>query len=93
MVRFFGAMYREGDVWICMEVMDISLDKFYRLCVDMGRTLPEPFIARVAYSVSFFIFKILSKLFFVFQVVAGLNFMKEQMNLIHRGFQLCFLIH
>jgi len=53
MVRFFGAMYREGDVWICMEVMDISLDKFYRLCVDMGRKLPEPFLARVAYSVSF----------------------------------------
>ncbi|CAK5078767.1 unnamed protein product [Meloidogyne enterolobii] len=67
MVRFFGAMYREGDVWICMEVMDISLDKFYRLCVDMGRKLPEPFLARVAYS-----------------VVVGLNFMKEQMNLIHR---------
>ena len=20
MVRFFGAMFREGDVWICMEV-------------------------------------------------------------------------
>ena len=54
MVRFFGAMYREGDVWICMEVMDISLDKFYRLCVDMGRKLPEPFLARVAYSVKFF---------------------------------------
>ncbi|KAL3092380.1 hypothetical protein niasHS_007589 [Heterodera schachtii] len=51
MVRFYGAMYREGDVWICMEVMDISLDKFYRLCVDMGRQVPEKFVARVAYSV------------------------------------------
>eukprot|EP00094_Tigriopus_californicus_P004245 TCALIF_04091-PA protein Name:"Similar to Map2k3 Dual specificity mitogen-activated protein kinase kinase 3 (Mus musculus)" AED:0.07 eAED:0.07 QI:317/0.8/0.66/1/0.8/0.83/6/203/315 len=28
-VHFYGAMFREGDVWICMEVMDISLDKFY----------------------------------------------------------------
>ncbi|VDN59049.1 unnamed protein product [Dracunculus medinensis] len=50
MVRFYGAMFREGDVWICMEVMDTSLDKFYRMCFDSE----------------------------------GLNFMKEQMNLIHR---------
>ncbi|XP_026687422.1 dual specificity mitogen-activated protein kinase kinase 3-like isoform X2 [Diaphorina citri] len=28
-VQFYGAMFREGDVWICMEVMDTSLDKFY----------------------------------------------------------------
>lgn len=28
-VHFYGAMYREGDVWICMEVMSTSLDKFY----------------------------------------------------------------
>nr|CAD2191244.1 unnamed protein product [Meloidogyne enterolobii] len=44
MVRFFGAMYREGDVWICMEVMDISLDKFYRLCVDMGENCQNLFL-------------------------------------------------
>uniref|UniRef100_A0A914CVD1 mitogen-activated protein kinase kinase n=1 Tax=Acrobeloides nanus TaxID=290746 RepID=A0A914CVD1_9BILA len=51
MVRFFGAMFREGDVWICMEVMDVSLDKFYRMCVDHHRLLPEPFIAKVALAV------------------------------------------
>lgn len=28
-VHFFGALFREGDVWICMEVMDMSMDKFY----------------------------------------------------------------
>uniref|UniRef100_A0A1B0AYL6 mitogen-activated protein kinase kinase n=1 Tax=Glossina palpalis gambiensis TaxID=67801 RepID=A0A1B0AYL6_9MUSC len=28
-VHFYGALFREGDVWICMEVMDTSLDKFY----------------------------------------------------------------
>ena len=31
-VQFYGAMFQEGDVMICMEVMDISLDKFY-ICV------------------------------------------------------------
>merc|ERR1719186_1651469 len=28
-VHYYGAMYRDGDVWICMEVMDLSLEKFY----------------------------------------------------------------
>ncbi|KHJ84989.1 kinase domain protein [Oesophagostomum dentatum] len=67
MVRFYGAMFREGDVWICMEVMDTSLDKFYKKCFALGRKLPEPFIGKVTLS-----------------VVEGLNFMKEQLNLIHR---------
>jgi mitogen-activated protein kinase kinase 3 len=31
-VQFYGALFREGDVWICMEVMDTSLDKFYAKC-------------------------------------------------------------
>lgn len=52
MVRFYGAMFREGDVWICMEVMDTSLDKFYRMCFDSGGPLPEMFIAKCALSVS-----------------------------------------
>lgn len=28
-VHFYGALFREGDVWICMEVMDMSMDRFY----------------------------------------------------------------
>jgi hypothetical protein len=52
MVRFFGAMFREGDVWICMEVMDTSLDKFYRMCIDSHRQLPEMFLAKCALCVS-----------------------------------------
>lgn len=51
MVKFYGAMFRENEIWICMEVMDTSLDKFYRLCVDMNRQLPEAFIAHIALSV------------------------------------------
>ncbi len=52
LVRFFGAMFRDGDVWICMEVMATSLDKFYRMCIDMHKPLPEPFLAKCALSVS-----------------------------------------
>ncbi|GMT35824.1 hypothetical protein PFISCL1PPCAC_27121, partial [Pristionchus fissidentatus] len=67
MVRFYGAMYREGDVWLCMEVMDISLDKFYRRAFFHNIVIPEYFLAKLGLS-----------------VVEGLNYMKEQMNLIHR---------
>uniref|UniRef100_A0A0K0DXW5 mitogen-activated protein kinase kinase n=2 Tax=Strongyloides stercoralis TaxID=6248 RepID=A0A0K0DXW5_STRER len=51
MVQFYGAMFREGDVWICMEVMDISLDKFYKACVDHSIVMEEDFIARTAWSI------------------------------------------
>ncbi|GMR62976.1 hypothetical protein PMAYCL1PPCAC_33171, partial [Pristionchus mayeri] len=67
MVRFYGAMYRDGDVWLCMEVMDISLDKFYRRAFFHKIPIPEYFLAKLGLS-----------------VVEGLNFMKEQMNLMHR---------
>ena len=29
-MTFYGALFRQGDVWICMEVMDASLDQFYK---------------------------------------------------------------
>lgn len=40
-VQFYGALFREGDVWICMEVMDTSLDKFYVKAYKHGRKIPE----------------------------------------------------
>lgn len=70
MVTFFGAMFREGDVWLCMEVMDISLDQFcrrHKLAIKGAAVIPERFIARLALA-----------------VVDGLSFMKTQMSLIHR---------
>jgi len=50
-VLFYGAMFREGDVWICMEVMDTSVDKFYALACKHGRKLTEPVLAQIAFSV------------------------------------------
>jgi len=40
-VQFYGALFREGDVWICMEVMDTSLDKFYVKVYKNGLKIPE----------------------------------------------------
>jgi len=50
-VLFYGALFREGDVWICMEVMDMSLDKFYKLVYPRGKTIPEEILAKIADSV------------------------------------------
>lgn len=40
-VHFYGALFREGDVWICMEVMECSLDKYYPIVFNHGRKMPE----------------------------------------------------
>ena len=51
-VHFYGAMFREGDVWICMEVMDTSIDKFYVKSFDQGKKIPEQVLGKIAFSVS-----------------------------------------
>lgn len=50
-VHFYGAMFREGDVMICMEVMDISLDKFYARAFNTNKPIPEEVLGKVAFSV------------------------------------------
>merc|ERR1712032_1295362 len=36
---------------ICMEVMDTSVDKFYARVFKNGRTVPEPVLGKIAFSV------------------------------------------
>ncbi|XP_050302294.1 dual specificity mitogen-activated protein kinase kinase 6 [Anthonomus grandis grandis] len=50
-VQFYGALFREGDVWICMEVMDTSLDKFYMKVYKNGRKIPEHVLGKVTLAV------------------------------------------
>ncbi|XP_021935684.1 dual specificity mitogen-activated protein kinase kinase 6 isoform X2 [Zootermopsis nevadensis] len=50
-VQFYGALFREGDVWICMEVMDTSLDKFYTKVCHHGRQIPEDILGKIAFAV------------------------------------------
>lgn len=50
-VHFYGALFREGDVWICMEVMDKSLDQFYSKVYKNGKTIPEDILGKIAFSV------------------------------------------
>ncbi|XP_054946796.1 dual specificity mitogen-activated protein kinase kinase 6 isoform X5 [Physeter macrocephalus] len=41
----------KGDVWICMELMDTSLDKFYKQVIDKGQTIPEDILGKIAVSI------------------------------------------
>uniref|UniRef100_A0A0K0DQM9 mitogen-activated protein kinase kinase n=1 Tax=Angiostrongylus cantonensis TaxID=6313 RepID=A0A0K0DQM9_ANGCA len=37
-VKYFGAILHEGDCWICMEFMDISLDILYKRVYNLHHT-------------------------------------------------------
>lgn len=50
-VHFYGALLREGDVWICMEVMDTSLDKFYPKVFKNDLVMEESVLGKIAMSV------------------------------------------
>lgn len=50
-VQFYGALFREGDVWICMEVMDMSLDKFYTRAYAHNRSIPEDILGKITVAV------------------------------------------
>ncbi|XP_028842688.1 dual specificity mitogen-activated protein kinase kinase 6 isoform X1 [Denticeps clupeoides] len=50
-VTFYGALFREGDVWICMELMDTSLDKFYKQVIAKGLTIPEDILGKITVSI------------------------------------------
>ncbi|CAI9719581.1 specificity mitogen-activated kinase kinase 4-like isoform X3 [Octopus vulgaris] len=67
-VQFYGALFKEGDCWICMEVMDISLDKFYKFIYSvMISTMPEEILGKIAVA-----------------TLKALNYLKEKLKIIHR---------
>lgn len=67
-VRFYGAVFEEGDCWICMEMMDTSLDKFYRFVYHhISSCIPEPVLAKIAIA-----------------TISALNYLKTNLSVIHR---------
>ena len=50
-VTFYGALFREGDVWICMECMGTSLDKFYTKAYHYSKPLNEDVLGKIAFTV------------------------------------------
>jgi mitogen-activated protein kinase kinase 4 len=54
-VQFYGALFKEGDCWICMELMDTSLDRFYKFVYHkLHQSIPESVLAYITLSVSLF---------------------------------------
>ncbi|KAF7471047.1 Hypothetical predicted protein [Marmota monax] len=49
--RTFITIGDRGDVWICMELMDTSLDKFYRKVLEKNMTIPEDILGEIAVSI------------------------------------------
>lgn len=67
-VQFYGALFKEGDCWICMELMDTSLDKFYKFIHEkLNRRIPEPILGKITVA-----------------TVKALNYLKEELKIIHR---------
>lgn len=67
----------QGDCWICMELMDTSLDKFYKfICERMQTRIPENILAKITLA-----------------TVKALNYLKEKLKIIHRYVSsvFCFL--
>ncbi|GAA6078466.1 dual specificity mitogen-activated protein kinase kinase 4a isoform X1, partial [Tachysurus ichikawai] len=47
-VQFYGALFREGDCWICMELMATSFDKFYKYVYStLEDVIPEEILGKI----------------------------------------------
>lgn len=67
-VKFYGALFREGEVWICMERMDTSLDKFYRFVYHtLQIRIPEAILGKMVVS-----------------IVKALSYLKQEVKILHR---------
>ncbi|XP_034425798.1 dual specificity mitogen-activated protein kinase kinase 4b isoform X2 [Hippoglossus hippoglossus] len=67
-VQFYGALFREGDCWICMELMATSLDKFYKyVYCALDDIIPEEILGKITLA-----------------TVKALNHLKENLKIIHR---------
>ncbi|KAK2727902.1 hypothetical protein QYM36_008397 [Artemia franciscana] len=67
-VQFYGVLFKEGDCWICMELMDSSFDKFYRFVYErLKERIPEVVLGKIALA-----------------TVKALHYLKEHLEIIHR---------
>ncbi|VDP16730.1 unnamed protein product [Soboliphyme baturini] len=58
----------QGDCWICMELMDISLERFYKTVYEKShQRLPERIIGKIAVA-----------------TIKALSYLKDKLNIIHR---------
>lgn len=62
------SLHAQGDCWICMELMDTSLDKFYKFIYErLNERIPECILGKITVA-----------------TVKALNYLKEKLRIIHR---------
>lgn len=67
-VQFYGAIFKEGDCWISMQIMNTSLDKFYKYVYERQmQRIPENILGQITIA-----------------TVHALNYLKEKLKIIHR---------
>ncbi|KAK2192385.1 hypothetical protein NP493_30g01027 [Ridgeia piscesae] len=67
-VKFYGALFREGDCWICMELMSISLDKMYKFVFERKHeTIPDEILGKITVT-----------------TLQALSYLKDKLKIIHR---------
>ncbi|CAI2356423.1 unnamed protein product [Caenorhabditis sp. 36 PRJEB53466] len=67
-VKFYGAIFSEGDCWICMELMDISMDLLYKRVYAVKHSrLNENVVGHITVC-----------------TVDALDYLKKELKIIHR---------
>lgn len=67
-VNFYGAMSLEGELWMIMERMDMSLDKLREnIFRDGDFKIPESIIGNITY-----------------QIIKGLSYLRDEVSVLHR---------
>uniref|UniRef100_A0A0V0J414 mitogen-activated protein kinase kinase n=2 Tax=Schistocephalus solidus TaxID=70667 RepID=A0A0V0J414_SCHSO len=67
-VQFYGAIFHEGDCWICMELMDSSLYQFYKFVYrNLDSCIPENILGKITVA-----------------TVSALDYLKRELSVIHR---------
>ncbi|CAD5111424.1 DgyrCDS732 [Dimorphilus gyrociliatus] len=68
-VNFYGAMSLEGELWMIMERMDMSLDKLREniFGADENYKIPENIIGNITY-----------------QIIKGLSYLRDEVSVLHR---------
>jgi serine/threonine protein kinase len=67
-ILFYGAFFIDNDVWICMELMDRSLERLYQIVyINLNDTIPEDILGIMAYS-----------------TLKALTYLHDKLNVMHR---------
>ena len=84
-----GIFFAQGDVMICMELMDMSLHDLRILVYErLKQAIPETVLGKIAESVSACTFDVTCNYIYMMhskQTLKALIYLKTKLNVLHRG--------